>query len=888
MGAALVLPTVLAGVAAGVLLQDAGATGWWAWPAVPAAAAGLVIVRGGRIGLVLLVVAATTAGLVVGSWRGAAAVLPTGPGSVAALVGDTRWQISGTLVEEPRPRGERQQAVLDRIEVADGSALTPAVGRVLAWLPRSVAVQAGDRIELLTRLDEPMDFEGFAYRAYLARQGIGAVASARQATVVAHQLGAIPEAMASLRRWLLEGLNGLVPEPEAALAAGILLGVRTSIAPEVADAFATAGLTHVVAISGWNIAIVAALAAAATRPLTRLRGGRVAAASMAAAAVGAYVLLTGASPSVVRAALMAGALVLARLGGSRAHALSALMLAALVMLLAAPPVLWDVGFQLSALATAGLIWFAAPFEARLARWPAAIREPIALTMAAQVTTLPVILLNFERLSLVAPLANVLVVPLVPIVMLASALAAAAGAAFDGLGALSQGVGWLTGGAAWLYLRAMIGVGQVAASLPLAALDVTGPPWLALAWYPMLPWLHRRLAPRADADAPGSAHSAGMEAMPLAAQLARPGPLALGTVVVLCLCTAATQPDGRWHLALLDIGQGDAILLRTPSGANLLVDGGPDPELLARRLGQELPFWERDIDVVLLSHPHEDHVAGLLAVLDRYRVTLVLDPGRAYENPTYPRFQHVAAAEPGARALAARAGMRVPIDVGTTLTFLFPDERDMAAPLPEGDINNASAVALLNAGGTRVLLTGDAEAPVEALLRERGVLEPVDVLKVGHHGSESSTTDGLLAATRPKVALISAGRENEYGHPHAVTVARLAAMPGLQVRRTDLEGTVRLAWGGSGAQPDGGAGSIGPWPCPVPNAPRRSSPTTTCRMGSWSTRGAWRGWPPRRRGWWRRPASPSTRSSSRAPPCCTTSTRPPPGGAWTTACSGRAG
>ena len=150
-----------------------------------------------------------------------------------------------------------------------------------------------------------------------------------------------------------------MPEPEAALAAGILLGVRSGIDPAINDAFARAGLTHVVAISGWNIAIVAALAAAAARPLARLPSGRWLAAAAAMSAVATYVLLTGASPSVVRAALMAGALLIARLGGSRSHAMSALMLAALVMLLASPAVVWDVGFQLSALATAGLIWFGA-------------------------------------------------------------------------------------------------------------------------------------------------------------------------------------------------------------------------------------------------------------------------------------------------------------------------------------------------------------------------------------------------------------------------------------------------------------------------------------------------------------------------------------------------
>ena len=399
-----------------------------------------------------------------------------------------------------------------------------------------------------------------------------------------------------------------MPEPEAALAAGILLGVRSSIDPAINDAFARAGLTHVVAISGWNIAIVAAIAAAASRPLTRLPSGRWLAAIAAMSAVAAYVLLTGASPSVVRAALMAGALLLARLGGTRSHAMSALMLAALLMLAVSPAIAWDVGFQLSALATAGLIWFGAAFAARLNRWPALVREPVALTLAAQVTTLPVILLNFERLSLIAPAANVLVVPLVPLVMLGSALAAGAGAVGDAL-PLAGAVEWLTGGIAFCLLRAMVVVGQAAASVPLASVEAAGPPWLAVAWYPALLIGRRRLAAVRD-PLPGTPDEVSLAGGVLA-RLARPLPFAVAAVMLVGGLTLASQPDGRLHLFALDIGQGDAILVVAPTGETALIDGGPDPDLTLRRLGERLPFWQRRLDVLVLTHPHEDHVAGLL-------------------------------------------------------------------------------------------------------------------------------------------------------------------------------------------------------------------------------------------------------------------------------------
>lgn len=861
---ATLLPAALVGLVIGIVGRDAGLPGLDP-PLMFAAGAGATTVaivtrwaRVAAIGIVLL-----AAG--IGSWRGDAAALPMGPGSVASLVGNEASTVIATVVDDPRPRGERQQVVLDRVQVENEGPPQTVAGRILLWLPRGLVVGAGDRLRFAAELQEPRDFEGFAYRAYLARQGIAATAAVYDASVVGNQLEPVPAALRGARLWLLSGLNLLIPEPEAALAAGILLGVRSGIDPAINDAFARAGLTHVVAISGWNIAIVAALAAGAARPLTRLPLGRWLAALAAVGTVAGYVLLTGASPSVVRAALMAGALLMARLGGSRSHAISALMLAALVMVVAAPTVVWDVGFQLSALATAGLIWFGAAFEARLSRWPALIREPVALTMAAQVTTLPVILLNFERLSLVAPLANVVVVPLVPIVMLTSALAALIGSAHGALPIIGDAAAWLLGGAAWLYLRLMVLAGTLAAGVPLSSIELAAPAWLAAVWYPGLVLARHRLGSAGPVD-----RSAGPDGIGhgFATRAVRPIPLAAATLVTVVVLTLLTQPDGRLHLVAMDVGQGDAILIVSPSGQSALIDGGPDPDLALRRLGDWLPFWQRRLDVLVLTHPHEDHVAGLVPALERFEVDLVIDPGRDYENPTYPRFLALAHAEPDAEFLLARAGQVLPLGADARLRVIFPDQADAEAPLAEGDINNASVVMLLESASFRALLSGDAEAPVEALLLERGLLGRVDVLKVGHHGSESSTTPALLAALSPRIALISCGVDNEYGHPHATTLEHLAAVPGLVIRRTDLEGSLEVVSDGRGEPV---AGSIGSWWYPVAIRRWRSSTRWSCRMGSSTIRGASPAWPPRRRGWWWRPAFRWTSGWSRSPPCCMTST-----------------
>ena len=905
MASSMALPGALLGLAAGILAVDANAGTAATACAALGALTGAVLLVLGRMGIGIAC-AALGVGLLLGAWRGSAAELPSGPGSVADLIGRGDVKLAGTVIDDPRPRGSSQQVVLDRV-VARLHDETHAVrGRLLATVPRAVLVSVGRQVVLTAAVKAPAAFDGFDYPAYLARQGIGGLVRAREARVLGGPARTGPaEVAAAARSWLLGGLNEMVPEPEAALGAGILLGVRSSIAPEVADAFAVAGLTHVVAISGWNIAIVAAIVGGLLRPLEERRGGRWIAPSAAAATIAAYVVLTGASPSVVRAALMAGAMMVARFGGSRAHAASALAMAAMVMLLAAPSVLWDVGFQLSALATAGLILFGATIEGRLASWPTWLREPIALTMAAQLTTLPVVVGSFGRLSLVAPFANVVVVPLVPLVMLLCAIAAPLGAILSILqvGPLTDLMRWAIGGSAWLLLRAMIVAGQAAASVPLAAVSVASPGWLALAWYPALgiAW-HRATRPAVPAA------SRDGELLPLRPvrrpspavgrltailrwllrTLARPFVGLAAAIALLAAVTLATLPDGRLHLVALDVGQGDAILVTAPSGATLLVDGGPDPELLLRRLGERLPWWRRRIDLMILTHPHEDHVAGLVAALERYRVGLILDGGRAYENPTYPRFAREASHEPGGHVAAARAGAAIPLDGTTTITLLYPNDGDAAGPLPEGDINNASVVGLLRSEGFTALLTGDAELPVEALLAERGLLTRVDVLKVGHHGSHSSSGPALLNATRPAVALISAGIDNDYGHPHQVTLDHLGGIPGLRLHRTDLEGSLEVISDGrifevvsragsdpwrpvvAGAMPaTRPARSIGAWAYPPSPMPNGCLPPSSCPLGSSPIRAVSVGSRPRRRDFSRAPAPRRIRISSRSPPSCTT-------------------
>ena len=347
--------------------------------------------------------------------------------------------------------------------------------------------------------------------------------------------------------------------------------------------------------------------------------------------------------------------------------------------------------------------------------------------------------------------------------------------------------WLAGGAAWLSLRGLVVVGTAAAAIPLAAMPVDGAAWLTAAWYPGLALVVRRLKRRAESGPPVlepiGAPRAYRQLSPKRPRSHPPSPGPPGRDGWPSgrprglLATAVTGPDGRLHLTVLDIGQGDTILIEAPDGATALVDGGADPDLTLRRMGEALPFHHRRIDVVVLTHPHQDHLGGLEEVFRRYEVGLFVDGARPAETEPHRALLAAAAGEPGARVVAARAGELIRVGK-VTLEVLFPDALDVAAPLAEGDVNNGSIVLLVRYGAFKALLTGDAEAPVEALLEAREMPGPVDVLKVGHHGSYSGTTPDFVAATRPAVAVVSAGVDNSYGHPHRSTLDALAQVPGV--------------------------------------------------------------------------------------------------------------
>ena len=238
------------------------------------------------------------------------------------------------------------------------------------------------------------------------------------------------------------------------------------------------------------------------------------------------------------------------------------------------------------------------------------------------------------------------------------------------------------------------------------------------------------------------------------------------------------------VAFLDVGQGDAVFFQTKQGHQILVDGGPDATVLSM-LGEVMPFWDKTIDLVVLSHPDADHITGLVSVFERYEVESVLWTGRTKETRVFEAFMDVVTKE-GAKEIIATAGQYITFgDSGAVLEILYPF---LKTDIEKGASNETSIIARFVQGDSSVMLTGDTTKKIEKLVVDAGNNIQSDILKIAHHGSRTSSSIEFLEAVNPKIAVISVGKDNRYGHPTEEVLARLTEY-GIKVQRTDQNGIV---------------------------------------------------------------------------------------------------
>ena len=734
---------------------------WWmgaAWALALLPLAG----RWGRRGWVVggaCVVAAVVGGARFASWGG---------GDVSAMEPFLGREIvvEGTIASEVDPGRTVARYGLD-VDLIDGREVD---GKVLISLNQYDERLPGERVSVEGKLEAAPSFDGFDYRGYLARQGVaGTMLFPRVERLEGASTWSWSRRSADVRLELERSLQRALPEPEASLAAGIVFGRDANLPDELAQDFRDSGLAHLTAVSGSNVTIITGLVFYVLTPLL----GRRRATPLAGVAMVLYLVAAGLSWSVIRAGLMA-AVFLAGLAIGRPQAsLPALGLAAIVITAVQPSAAVDAGFQLSLAATAGIIvfapWLRAGMDAALARVRLATAIPnglvqiSAMSAAASLATLPLQWVVFERVSVVGVLANVVVEPVFALAMVLSGLTAVAGIAWEP-------AGWACGLVAYYPLAFTSWAASAFASVPVAAVDMPGvdPDWAIVAYVALMAaaWpAYRRLAP---APVDGRREPGAMRVR----RVAFGGVAGAAVIVSIPLTVLPTGGPGDLEIAILDVGQGDAILVTTPHGKQVLVDGGPSGIALARELGGVMAHWDRSLDAVVLTHPQEDHVGGLPAALRRFDVARVYTAGDTNRTMSFAAFETRASARPIA------AGERFELD-GVTFEVLWPPHEYASS-----DLNDRSVVLAVNYRGFTALLTGDIEAAPQRELLAAGI-GPIDLLKVPHHGSKTGDP-AFLRDIGAAVGVISVGADNRFGHPHEET---LVALSETRVYRTDRDGRV---------------------------------------------------------------------------------------------------
>jgi len=689
--------------------------------------------------------------------------------STAALVptGEVRGQVAALLA--PLRGAQRFIVEIDGLQIQVESPPNPSVrtgDAILVSLEqRSVSADALERLRI---------------------RGVSATARTRRVQILSRG-----SPLESLRAALGDAIERVLPAPAGGLAAAIVIGLRERVDERLATDFTATGLGHVVALSGWNVAITMAVADRLAKrfPAKRRRP------LLIAVAIG-YGLFAGASASVIRASFMAAAALIGAASGRPGSGAVALSHAALALMVLDPAIAADPGFRLSALATAGLLaksqrWseraiaFGEGLPRRLRAGWSLIGADVAVSLAAQAATLGLVIALFGRVAVWSIPLTLLIAPLIAPATAAAILATAAGGLVHVLPSQLAVLPSLLALPATALFSAAAWIAQVGAHLPAGGIEVPRNATLGIGLVlgAIGVWLLLRDEPKvvsSKATEESGSSNASTER------------LAVGIAVLMAVSTltslTSAAPRGSLRITALDVGQGDAILVEV-SGRRMLIDGGPDPSRLSAELDRIIPAWDRRIDVLVASHPHEDHLAGLPKLLDRYRVSSVIGSEDRGGGPAATSWREILQRS-NVSYHQVFAGERFSIGAAQ-LSVLWPDKTYLSLP-PGNDgraLNDRSIVMRLDVPGFSALFTGDIESDIDARILHN-ITAPVDFLKSPHHGSKTSASSALLGVLNPRVAVVSVGAKNTYGHPSPETLQRLGER-GALVERTDQGGAVMI-------------------------------------------------------------------------------------------------
>src|SRR5579864_3096258 len=663
---------------------------------------------------------------------------PQAPARAASFAGQV-VTLTGHVADDPRPSGGGVEVLVEPDSVALPRGAAGGIGNLMVRWRGPTEVAFGDEVQASGKLTLPRDLPTFDRRAYLAQRHVYLEVQATALDVVATGSG-IAGLPAWLRAHYTVALDNAVTAPHAAVLLGIVLGIHQGIPAALQQALIATGLIHLLVLSGLKVAVFARLIQGALNPML----GRLAT-WPALVLIALYAMVGGATPAATRAAAMGGMALAATHLGRPTHVWTTLAVTAAAMLGWHPELAWDVGFQLSFAGTAAIILLTPGIERRLRFLPHVLREPFAVTCAAQVGTLPLMAADFHVVSPVAPFANALTLPILPVLVVSGLL----------LGPLSV-LPDLARAAAIPITGLVAYVEQVAYVLeraPAAAISIpTFPTWVGVAYYSALgPGI-------AAAQTTGRRRTAA-----LVAAVAAPALISTGALLMW-----ANAPG---QVSVLAVGDGQAVLLRGPKGL-ILIDGGPSPQKLNDELGTQLPPWQSRLEAVVITAPSLGHVGGL-AGFDR-PAGAVFVPDSDLTGSTW-RTVALQAAARGAWIKRLRAGQVVNV-AGFQLQVLAPEQ---GAP---GDLPGAADLALrvVAPDGTTLCDFSDLDLDAQTIAAARVRGPCTYVLLPG--GGRSSLSPDLehVAITAATQMIASRGP------------GRLAAGFPSSVLRTDQEGTITLA------------------------------------------------------------------------------------------------
>ncbi len=754
--------------------------------------------------------------LLLGAWR-YALVSPVGDRSaISAFTGAKKLQMTGSITEEPKLQAHSRLFIVsvNTISLNNGVTWQNVRGLVDVQMPGNAlddpyGAQYGDSVELQGNLQPPSPTSGPNIFASMIFPRLAIIQSGGNPVIAA---------LYRLRIFLATIITRLLPQPMAALLIAIVLSLRTPALKPLIPLFNVTGTAHLIAPSGFKVTILAGLVADKTRQIfnprrkgyqqllpaekQRRNWWQHLSTGLVIASIIGYTFLSGGGPAALRAGIMGIVLALAPRFGRVYNVYNALAFTALVMSALDPFVLWDAGFQLSLFGTTGIILFTPLFMRLFHRFEhilllSFLIEIILVTLAAETATMPIFALTFQQISWIAPLANILTVPLLAALIVLGLFVCAAGAIWLPAGML---LSWVIWPLLWYIIQAV----QWCATRPWAYLTVTNMPYvIAWGYYALLMLVTNALLRRWPTPLQQTGQ---VKTSPPLLSKRKWRALQCSAALVVVLATGTTAVSARASnqltITFLNVSpanqqpQGEAILIRTPDNKTALIDGGLDATSLASELDTRLPFWQRTLDMVMLTSPRQDELAGLADIVSRYQVGEALDAGMLHPNAAYALYRRTIS-ERNIPYTQLRQGATIPLGTQVAIQVFWPK-----SPLRKGSQENQDngLVVRLLAPGLRMLLLSATALSKYALAGLLATISPAylaaDIVQFTGDAGKPFLKElpAVLQATHPSLVIISPAALSAKRRKAGATsvLASLQAISGAwQIAQTSQTGTIEI-------------------------------------------------------------------------------------------------